>query len=230
MMKTMLRLLAPVSMVMLLIFAGPGYGSEYFPLREGFTAEFTLTSINEQRKSVAEVVVVSGSKEKFDGLELTPMTAALKNGGEYLKMFHYENEEGILLVATQEPGDKAPKRNKSEEWEFKYPIAVGTTWTEFKEVDFLKEQVSVTMTSTIEKIDDVVTVPAGNFERCLKIREYFSGKVNLGSYGGEPEVTVEEFTWYAPGVGSIKHTFEVKCSNPKMGGGKGIVEMTSYKN
>jgi hypothetical protein len=79
-------------------------------------------------------------------------------------------------------------------------------------------------------MDDVVTVAAGTFERCMRVRKSFSGKVNLGSYGGNPEVTVERLLWYAPGVGQVKGSIVTKCGNAELGGGEGHFELISYKN
>ncbi|MHC1728980.1 MAG: hypothetical protein AB9866_23770 [Syntrophobacteraceae bacterium] len=221
---------APICLSILLFFTGLGEGAEYFPLREGFTSEVRMSQNQGQSRNVVDLVLTNGPEVDLDGLVAGSLTIAMKSDGEMVaKFFFHENEQGLRIVAEQGSGDKSAVMKKNEEWEFKYPLAVGNSWTESEEVSLLKEKALVTMTHTIEKIDDVVTVPAGTFEKCLKIRKHFHGKANLGSYGGSPEITVEGFTWYAPGIGQIKATETLKCSRPETGGEETTFEMISFK-
>jgi hypothetical protein len=50
--------------------------------------------------------------------------------------------------------------------------------------------------------EEAVTVPAGTFERCLKVKEegVRVEKVQSETY----KIQVEGITWYAPGVGMVK--------------------------
>lgn len=62
----------------------------------------------------------------------------------------------------------------------------------------------VPMTYRIEAVDDWVSVPAGEFDRCLRV--YGWGKINadVGNFVGRTSLTVESWDWYAPGVGLVK--------------------------
>ncbi len=192
-------------------------GGEYTVSREGFTKEFSVhfKQGNETRERKIETVV--GAKTSLNGILVdTWIVTTRKPSGE--------------SVALQGPRDTSPKIREHDAWELKYPLAAGATWTSIEEVHQLKEQLFVPLTCVIETMDDVVAVPAGTFERCMRIRKSFSAKVNLGSYGGNPEVTVERLSWYAPGVGQIKGSAVTKCSNAELGEGEGYFELISYKN
>lgn len=205
--------------------------AEYFPLREGLTRELRMTLTQGDDSGTAEFVLTTGPKVNIDGVEAVGVTTTPRfKGGTLTRTFFQENETGVKIVAEQDAGDRTPKSNTKEEWEFKYPLAVGNSWTETDEVLFLKEKASVPVVHTIEKVDESVTVPAGTFEKCVRIRSCFSGKVNLGSYGGNPRVTTESTRWYAPGAGEIKTMVSVGCDDPQMGGGKALIELLSIRN
>ena len=208
-------------------------GGEYTVSREGFTKEFSvhLKQGNETRERKIETVV--GAKTSLNGILVdTWIVTTRKPSGESVsrKEFSLEDDRGVKSVALQGPRDTSPKIREHDAWELKYPLAAGATWTSIEEVHQLKEQLFVPLTFVIETMDDVVAVPAGTFERCMRIRKSFSAKVNLGSYGGNPEVTVERLSWYAPGVGQIKGSAVTKCSNAELGEGEGYFELISYKN
>ncbi|MFZ0932345.1 MAG: hypothetical protein WAN11_27345 [Syntrophobacteraceae bacterium] len=232
-MKKAFYFVAFVSLSVSLIIAGYAAGGEYTVSREGFTKVFRvyLKQGNETKERRIEGVV--GPKTNLNGILVDTMIVTMsKPAGESVsgKEFSLENDQGVKKVASQGPRDKSPKMMEHGEWELKYPLAAGTTWTSIEAVQPLKEKLFVPFTCVIETMDDVVTVPAGTFERCMRVRKSFSGKVNPGSYGGNPEVTVERFLWYAPFIGQIKGSSVTKCSNTELGGGEGYVELISYKN
>jgi len=232
-MKKAFYFVAFISLSVSLIIAGYAAGGEYSVSREGFTKVFSLYMKrgNETRENRNEFVV--GPKTNLNGIEVdTTILKISKLSGESvsLKFFSLENDQGVKSVAHQGPQDQSLKMVEHDAWEIKYPLAAGTTWTSTEVVKPLKEELFVTLTCVIETMDDVVTVPAGTFQRCMRVRKSFSGKVDMGSYGGNPEVTVERLSWYAPALGFIKGSAVTKCSNTELGGGEAYMELISYKN
>ena len=208
-------------------------GVEYSVSREGFTKEYSvsLNRGNETKESRHEAVV--GPKTNLNGIEVsTTIITKRKPGAGPLssKYFSVENDEGVKSIAHQGPFDKSPKTEEQDAWELKYPLFAGKTWTSTDKINSLKEKFTAPITSVAEAMDDVVSVPAGTFKNCMRIKRSFSGKVNFWSYGGEVEVTLERYLWYAPGFGYIKGVDNIKCSNPELGGGESHMEMISYKN
>jgi len=232
-MKKAFYFVAFISLSVSLIIAGYAAGGEYFPTREGFTKEFSVVVKQGQATRVTRRKVVVAPKTNLNGVEVDTIVITLrKPSGEPLsrKAFYLENDQGVKEIADQGPQDSNPKTLDCNEWTLKYPLAVGATWTSIEEVQPLKEKLLVPFTCVIETMDDVVTVPAGTFERCMKVKKSFSGKVNLGSYGGNPEVRVESYIWYASVIGFIKVSYLMKCSDTDLGGGELHMEMISYKN
>lgn len=59
---------------------------------------------------------------------------------------------------------------------------------------YLPDGRRIPITSTIETLDDVVTVPAGTFQHCVRVR----------STGENQDGALEDLNWYAPNIGLIK--------------------------
>ena len=106
---------------------------------------------------------------------------------------------------------------------------MGNSWQEM-EASSLEPRISVPIKSTIESIDEVVTVPAGTFKECLKIksigfakkvfREEQTSKVPVWPPKENVKVERERYIWFAPNVGRIKLIFKEKKTSS--GGAIGI--------
>src|SRR4030095_5005129 len=90
-----------------------------------------------------------------------------------------------------------------------YPLERGKTWEEEAETTFLSKPVSLTLKSKIESVGETVSVPAGDFEGCVKVLAEGSKRIPLpGSYSRFDIVSVRYETWYAPEVGLVKSDAE----------------------
>jgi len=222
-----------VSISISLFLTGYATAGEYWPTREGFKKEFKMHIKRGDETKEAKLEVAISPKTDLNGTEVQTETSifTIENGGSVsAKNFFAENDQGVKIVASQTSLETSPNLRQEDTWLLKYPLAVGATWTKKEEVRPLKVKVSVPITCVIEKMDDVVTVPAGTFKNCMKIKQSYSGKINSDSSGDNPTVTVESYSWFAPGLGNIKNSYTVKCSNPEMGGGESQSEMVAYKN
>jgi hypothetical protein len=98
---------------------------------------------------------------------------------------------------------------KTPNYIIRYPIKIGTSW-EVKARSKLLNNAPGILKKTIEAIDDTVTVPAGTFKNCLRIKG--EGVIRKEELGNEIIVNIEEYEWYAPGVGLIKYIGKEKGS------------------
>jgi hypothetical protein len=106
---------------------------------------------------------------------------------ETIFTFIGEDGECTYLFGAQELADVEPRIFRAPLCLIKHPIQVGTAWEQ-------KGRGS----SVIESTDDVVTVPAGTFRRCIRI------KTTSVTTDGITYITMQDCTWYAPEVGWIK--------------------------
>ena len=91
------------------------------------------------------------------------------------------------------------------------------------------EKVTVPLTCVIEAVEEIVSIPCGTFENCIGVKEFFDGKIDCGSFCGEP-VRMEGYSSYAPDLGRIKTTYKVNCCTSELGGGESSMEMISYES
>jgi hypothetical protein len=220
-----------VAILVVSVFSIQSEASEYYPLKEGHRLEYImkmsqLGGDSIEGKTVS--TVVAGKKINGREASVIKITDEIQGDSSTSTGFIVESDKGIELIAFQSPGDDSPKLIDKENWEFKYPLEVGKSWTSEENGIFFNAKISYLATDTIEKMGEVVTVPAGTFEKCMKIRTHFNGKIDLGPYGGNLEVTIEGQTWYAPGVGVVKWALLEKSLDPKLGGGEISMELKSY--
>ena len=207
-------------------------GWEYFVSRKGFTQEYSYTFNRGSETTQGRLESVIGPKTNLDGMDVYATVITIwKPGAGPLstKCFSVESVEGVKSIACQGPSDDSPKTGEQDAWSLKYPLIVGRSWTSTEEINSLKEKFTAPVTCVVEAVDDVVSVPAGTFKNCMRIKQSFNGKVNFGSNVGEVEVALEYYSWYAPGLGYIKTVENIKCANRDLGGGESRLQMLSYR-
>lgn len=177
--------------------------SEYFPLNEGdsWTYETYISAENGSLRGTTTMVV--NSKEILDIMEVYPMEST--GPDDEKNIFYYSVDKDTVYLH---------KIFKSGRYiEFSPPIR-------FPIVDLVrsnsKEEISavVKMYATDSQFIDQGTfeatvkfdgfenidVPAGSFERCIKI--FFLANYKIGN--SEAEIT--RMTWVAKGIGKVKET------------------------
>jgi hypothetical protein len=200
---------------------------DYFPLDEGRRWEYQVYVkkkdpwyLSGPIKISAKQVCTIFPQREIKGKKVTPMQIEqIQRGSVYTRfLFYVKDQNSIYEFASQKPEDVEPKI--FHDYIIKYPIQVGNSWQE-TETSSLEPRISVPIKSTIESIDEVVTVPAGTFKECLKIKSIgFAEKV----FGEEEQkwppppkeyvkIERERYYWFAPGVGIIKGIFKEKKAN-----------------
>jgi len=88
---------------------------------------------------------------------------------------------------------------------------------------------NVDMEAKIESLDDIVTVPAGRFENCMKITMSGSSFKDAGNYIGLTLVNVEQTSWYAQGVGLIKMQRLETTKSDALDKGTLLIELADFE-
>ena len=208
----------------------------YFPLDKGRRWEYQILSkegggwegILGESKTSGKVIVTNFPQRELKGEIVTPQQVEYKAWGSISTSFWFyiEDQGGVYEFAYQKPEDIEPKI--IHDYIIKYPIKVGNIWQE-TETSAFKPEISIPVESTIESINEVVTVPAGTFEDCLKIKTVgFAEKVTGKWLGEEEKVRIDRewYKWFAPGVGLIKEIFKEKKTQT---GGIGSPPVPEFK-
>ena len=185
----------------------PPVENRYMPLGEGRTWRYKVTP-----------------RQVFDGDELLLDVTNLKArelNGRYVTPQRYEldgrpsiqflgvDHQGVYRWAVQSPETAQPKFESDSAYYLVYPLERGKTWEEEAETTFLPKPVHLTLKSKIESTGETVSVSAGDFTDCVKVRAEGSKRIPVpGSYSRFDIVSVRYDTWYAPDVGMVKSEAE----------------------
>lgn len=209
----------------------PGKEEPYFPLEEGrsWTYEIALESFrgHEIQKSF---VTNLGSRD-LDG---QLVGARLLHNGE---THYYENKsQGLARVATRKPDDGL-YWEASPAYLYHTPLVPSTSWYQ-KENTFLlilrlfnadvQAQIPMLMYYRIERMDEVVEVPAGIFRDCMKVTGRGETSVKGAFSESFIELTVETVDYFAPGVGLVRSERLETSSHPRFSGAEYVKELQDY--
>lgn len=199
----------------------------YIPLDEGRTWAYQFSIGNFLGiKGNEKMVMANFAKRELESRKVTPQKIDIGERTGFL--FLAQDEQGIYEYAEQEPGEFKPKIKDSPAYLIKAPIKAGAGWDEQYTTESLQQDLSLPVKAVIESLDEVVTVPAGTFEQCLKVAKTGRTQRDKGIWGKE-EVSVEQYTWYAPGVGLVQSVIKEKGSTIMVGAAQEMMQLASFK-
>jgi hypothetical protein len=142
----------------------------YFPLSEGMVWEYQYIMKNVVREGHTHsnnVIRKALAPRKLNDKEVFPLQDQKGN-----LLFVLADDVGVCYYAQQSIRDTEPKIFQPTEYFLKYPLKEGATEETRKKTILLNPHVDVDVdvTMTIETLTDTVTVPAGTFENCLRIK------------------------------------------------------------
>ena len=187
-----------------------GRRSTYYPLEEGRKWSYKLTVAIQGKGLLATTrertvfsTLTNLPERQIQGKDATPQK--MDANGDTSFSFVVSDDSGVYEVATQSSRDVEPKTNTDPSYLFKRPISVGTTWIGSTRSQYM--DVYIPTETVIESTDAVVTVTSGTFENCIRLKTVGSHEEKSeGPFGllHEEKVSLEEFTWFAEGVGLIR--------------------------
>jgi hypothetical protein len=231
--------------------AARAQGPEYFPLKAGRKLHYRATvsqSINMggqpaggssgTSNGVEEVVGPSKALGKEAILVRSVRNDSISGGPMGAVVLSYTNEayyqataEGVYLLATfRIPGDTIQEAESTKYEQplqiLKLPADSGAGWR----VGTTKLRGALVTTDAKVQGREDVTVPAGTFKNCLKVKQTSSdvGGTMAGGMGGmEFSVTGGELSttaWYASGIGLVKEQVYTRLalSAPNLPPGAGL--------
>ena len=224
--------LAIATMVVSGCMHGFGENAErYFPLKQGMKWKYRLTMTELLFPFSGEDRVTNLPPRNFAGRQLTPQMEDVSLGAilgttlpkQLVVEFYGDDGAGIREFAAQRDADAEPQP-RTNYYVLKYPIRVGTRWTEQHKTQLLKKDIDITLVNFVKSTTDQVVVPAGPFSNCIRIKT--SGKTAPDSSG--TVVSVDEDYWLAPDVGLVKSLYVEKASD-STGQASMVKELEEFK-
>jgi hypothetical protein len=209
--------------------AGDDKAELYYPLAAGRTWTYAMR-IRQGVESDARTVEASSTVTNlpagtFDGSAVTPQQT-LAFGQTQTRLMRVSTE-GVAEVATQpEPPAKAIPRIPPNVV-LRRPLQVGAHWQSTWQSNQLARTTLVPMTKTVTRVDGRITLPAGEFDRCLVVSIHGGGPVTAP--GESVDVVVDGEEWFAPGVGLIRGSFREEVQGRPGNATRVELELTSFR-
>ena len=204
---------------------------DYFPLEAGRSWAYEIVMESFRGHEVQKSFVTNlGSRDLDD----QALAARLLHNGQ---IHYYEHKaDGLARVATRKP-EAAIYWEVTPAYLFHSPLVASTSWHQNERTFLLifrlfnadrNAEIPMLMYYRIERMDEVVRVPAGIFEGCMKVTG--RGETSIKGAFSEAfiELTVQTVDYFAPGIGLVKSERLETSSHPRYAGGEYVKELQGY--
>lgn len=204
----------------------------YFPTKEGLYWEYQkhesgMFGMQDSSKHVRTTL----KERDLSGKKVIPIKIEESDmlGKKTAFVFRSEEKDGLAIIANQPVNSPEPIVFKTPKYFVKFPIKVGTEWEEESRTYLLQKVVPITIKYSIVSVDETVTVPVGNYNKCLKITGSGNTTIDMGVLGKTP-VNKEVSDWYAPNVGFVKSIIKENSNNMLVGSKTVTYQLETFKN
>jgi hypothetical protein len=224
-------LIAVTAMVLSGCLHGFGERAErYYPLKQGLKWKYRLTVTELIIPFSGEDRVTNLAPRDYAGRRLTPQMEDVSFGSilgttlpkQLVVEFYGDDGLGIREFAAQRDADAEPQPRSN--YLIKYPIRVGTRWTDQSKTQLLKKDVAIALVSFIQSTTEQVVVPSGQYSKCIRIKT--TGTTSPDSSGAT--ISVDEDYWLAPDVGMVKSLYAEKSSDSSSQA-SAVMELEEFK-
>ena len=209
--------------------------NEYFPLKAGKYWRYQLTYQTMDGTFKGVYAVENLPKQTIDEQQYFVRTL-LDGSINYLQL----DDKGLLLKGREKTLDLDIRFTETDQYIYQFPLQVGTTWEDTVLSKALIKTgppqktkfhivAKVPVTAKIESMTDMVKVPAGTFENCMRVVMSGNAFVDAGNYVGKTIVRITETNWYAPGVGLVKSIRQESTKHRALDKGEITLELENYR-
>jgi hypothetical protein len=182
----------------------------YFPLSEGYKWQYDVSLVTRDGLLSQKYILNNLGIGELEGVPVY-----LRQSLDGTILYYSISDEGIHYLGNINDRNLVSEFNEDKQLVIPEPHAVNTQWEQSTITKLLKKTgppqktvfeifAKVDLLAKIESLDEIVSVPAGRFEKCMKITMSGSSFKDAGNYVGLTLVNVEQTSWYAPGVGLVK--------------------------
>jgi hypothetical protein len=187
-----------------------------YPLSEGATWRYQILSPRMPSGNRLTAVLTNLPQRDLNGKKVTPQKLEVRESrqgkqltGQTYSFFVGEDGDGIYGFASQSDRPEEDTKFTPSYHIIKRPVEVGTSW-ETPSPFSIRPGHDLMARLTIESTSEAVTVPAGTFQNCMKIKVSGTPVFDRGRFGVlEKELALDSYLWFAPGVGLIKGTMRI---------------------
>jgi hypothetical protein len=201
--------------------------SELFPLEPGHRWTFNQTTELENGRIDSSWLVMRTLEED----EYAGQPAWRRRSDDGMDYWLRRDATGIYRVASKHELEQDVRKDPAPRYVLKEPLAVGTEWQAGTVAYLLErrqgfppeirhEAKDITMRYAIEALKETVSVPAGRFEGCLKVRGQAAVRLYVDGSSGWRDLPLTTREWYCPGPGLVRLERDEPAGSPLLIGGK----------
>lgn len=222
-------------LLVLLVACGAPKDDSFFPLAQGHRWAYDLTTEWENNLVEHEPRVIETlGRERLESGE-----AWRRRSDSGVDYWLRSDASGIYRVAAKSELQDAPEADKEPRFVLKAPIAVGTTWRSSTTAYLLQRRQefpreirhshpAVPMNYTIEALGETLTVRAGSFENCVRVRGVAALRLFADPVVGWKDMPLITTEWYCAGVGLVKLVREEPAESTFLSGGTLTMELVDW--
>lgn len=205
--------------------------NSYFPLREGHSWRYLLQLTTMAGTEKQKYYVSTLPAQIIDG-----QTTYIHRSLTGTQLLFRQSDAGISRIGFLVADGATLKNVVDEHLVLPKNPQVGTKWDSVALTQTLTSgkpqggqvMAKVPVKNQIESIDDVINVPAGRFQYCVRLHTNgfaFNSSIN---FIGRALVEIDQTSWYAPGVGLVKSVLIETTTSDALSRGELSMELESF--
>lgn len=203
----------------------------YFPLETGYSWHYqlqltTMAGTEKQKYYVSSLPAqIIDGKTTYIHRSLTGTQILFRQTDAGVSRVGFVVADGASLKTVVDEYLVLPNNPQvGAEWD---SVALTQTLTSGKPQG-MQVMAKVPVKNQIESIDDVVKVPAGNFQYCIRLHTSGFAFNSSLHFIGRTLVEIDQTSWYAPGVGLVKSVLIETTTSDALSRGELIMELESF--
>ncbi len=214
----------------------PSLPESLFPLEPGHRWDYDVRTEWENNTVEHEDRTITSEGEAKVGEK----AAWRRRSADGVDWFLRVDDSGVYRVAAKSDLDDEPRPDPMARYVLKAPIKTGTAWQSTTTAYLLKRRQefpqeirhthpAVPMNYVIEALDAQVEVPAGKFERCVRVRGQAVLKLFADPVVGWRDMPLTTTEWYCHGPGLVKVVREEPANSTFLTGGSQTMTLTAWR-
>jgi hypothetical protein len=209
---------------------------DYFPLADGHAWTYRVTTAKDDDLPKTETMVIHARAAENMGGD----PAHRRHTSDGIDYWLRSDRTGIYRIASRNPLDRFAVADDPHRYVLSKPYEVGTNWKTTTTAYVLQRRSEVPkeirrthkpfpMTYTIAALDEKVEVPAGAFDKCMRVDGQAALRVYVDAQFAWRDIPLTTREWYCPGVGLVKVERLEPSPSRFMIGGKVTFELMAWQ-
>ena len=226
-------------LVIFLVFISAGCSKKensYFPLSSGLKWHYNVALTTRDGLQKQKYILHNIGSDKLNGEPVF-----LRKSLDGTVLYYSISNNGIYYLGSLDSRAINPKFYADKRIVIPKPFTIDTEWEQVTHTRLLKKTgppqrtefkiiAEVPLEIKIESLEDTVIVPAGQFNKCMRIKMIGSAYKDAGNYVGLTLVNVEQTNWYSSGVGLVKMERIETTQSDALDKGTLLVELTEFES